>query len=67
MPDVIVNTSPLQYLFQFGLLELLPIPVLCAGLLWAGQITTGETGFDLLTLAERAWLAAHPIAIRISL
>jgi hypothetical protein len=24
MPDVIVNTSPLQYLFQLGLLELLP-------------------------------------------
>ncbi len=24
MPDVIVNTSPLQYLFQLSLLELLP-------------------------------------------
>lgn len=24
MPDVIVNTSPLQYLFQLGLLDLLP-------------------------------------------
>jgi predicted nucleic acid-binding protein len=24
MPDVIANTSPLQYLFQLGLLDLLP-------------------------------------------
>lgn len=30
------------------------------GLIFAGTIAAGETGPDLLTPAERAWLAAHP-------
>ena len=33
----------------------------CAGLIFAGTIAAGETGPDLLTPAERAWLAEHPV------
>ena len=34
--------------------------LLCAELLLAGKIAAGETGPDLLTPTERAWLAEHP-------
>jgi len=33
---------------------------LCFGLMLAGTLAAGEAGPDLLTPAERAWLAAHP-------
>lgn len=36
------------------------ILLLCVGWLLTGQLAAGETGSDLLTPAERAWLAAHP-------
>ena len=34
--------------------------LLCFGLMFAGSLAAGETGPDLLTPAERAWLAEHP-------
>lgn len=34
--------------------------LLCVGLMLAGTLAAGETGPDLLTPAERAWLAEHP-------
>jgi hypothetical protein len=34
--------------------------LLCLGLIFAGTLAAGEAGPDLLTPAERAWLAAHP-------
>ena len=34
--------------------------LLCVGLLLAGSLAAGGTGPDLLTPAERAWLAEHP-------
>lgn len=34
--------------------------LLCFGLMLAGTLAAGETGHDLLTPAERAWLAEHP-------
>jgi hypothetical protein len=33
--------------------------LLCAGLLFAGIVVAGEAGPDLLTPAERAWLAQY--------
>lgn len=36
------------------------ILLLCVGWLLTGQLAVGETNPDLLTPAERAWLAAHP-------
>ena len=40
--------------------NLCAILLLCAGLLLTGQLAAGETGPDLLTPAERAWLTEHP-------
>lgn len=40
--------------------NLLARVLLCAGLLLAVKVTAGTTGSDLLTPAERAWLAEHP-------
>lgn len=34
--------------------------LLCAGLIFAGTIAAGEADPDVLTPAERAWLAEHP-------
>jgi len=34
--------------------------LLCFGLIFAGTLAAGEAGPDLLTPAERAWLAEHP-------
>ena len=34
--------------------------LLCVGLILAGTLAAGEAGPDLLTPAERAWLAEHP-------
>lgn len=36
------------------------ILLLCAGLLLTGQLAASESGSDLLTPSERAWLAEHP-------
>ncbi|MDG4594823.1 MAG: transporter substrate-binding domain-containing protein [Candidatus Contendobacter sp.] len=36
------------------------LALLCIGLIFAGTIAAGETGPELLTPAERAWLAEHP-------
>ncbi|MDG4594826.1 MAG: hypothetical protein P9F75_03895 [Candidatus Contendobacter sp.] len=40
--------------------KLRALSLLCAGLLVAGSLAAGETGPELLTPAERAWLAEHP-------
>ena len=36
------------------------ILLLCFGLMFAGSLAAGQTSRDLLTPAERAWLAQHP-------
>jgi uncharacterized protein len=61
MPDVIANTSPLQYLFQLGLLELLPElygEVLLPGAV-ALEVRSGAArGVALPDLASLSWLRA---------
>lgn len=59
MPDVISDTSPLQYLHQLGLLHLLPtlsgnivVPSSVAGELLVGR----ELGINLPDLASLAWV-----------
>lgn len=40
--------------------NLFALLLLYAGLLFAGIVVASETGPDLLTPTERAWLAEHP-------
>jgi len=67
MPEVVVNTSPLQYLFQLGLLDLLPalygqvfIPEAVVRELSAGR----TRGVSLPDLSSTPWLTVHPLTSR---
>jgi predicted nucleic acid-binding protein len=70
MPEVIVNTSPLQYLFQTGALELLPflynriiVPAAVVLELKRGR----ELGCSLPTVTELPWATVkepqHPMLL----
>ena len=67
MPDVICNTSPLQYLHQAGVLELLPA---LAGQVYvpeavAVELREGQRRNILLpTLEELSWLTVRPVRDR---
>lgn len=67
MPEVVVNTSPLQYLFQLGLLDLLPALY--------GQVLVPEgvvrelsaglaRGVSLPDISSTSWLTVHPVTGR---
>ena len=67
MPEVIVNTSPVQYLFQLGLLDLLPalygrvfVP---EGV--ARELSTGlARGISLPDISSTPWLTVQPVTSR---
>lgn len=67
MPDVICNTSPLQYLHQAGVLELLPA---LAGHVYVPEAVVVELregqrrNILLPTLEEFAWLTVRPVRDR---
>ena len=64
MPDVICNTSPLQYLHQAGALELLPA---LAGQVYVPEAVVAELregqrrNVLLPTLEELSWLIVRPV------
>jgi predicted nucleic acid-binding protein len=67
MPEVIVNTSPLQYLYQLGLLDLLPafygqtfVPEGVARELSAGL----ARGVALPDVSSLSWLRVQPVTSR---
>jgi predicted nucleic acid-binding protein len=64
MPDVIVNTSPLQYLFQLELLDLLPLfyrhVLVPEGVV--REVATGRArGVSLPDLGSLDWLEIRPV------
>lgn len=69
MPDVICNTSPMQYLYQLGLLQLLPqlvgrviVPPAVIEELEQGR----RVGIDLPQLAGLAWIEVRePVSINV--
>lgn len=67
MPDVICNTSPLQYLHQAGALELLPA---LAGQVYVPEAVVAELregqrrNVLLPTLEELSWLTVRPVRDR---
>lgn len=67
MPDVICNTSPLQYLHQAGVLELLPT---LAGQVYVPEAVVAELregqrrNVLLPTLEELSWLTVRPVRDR---
>ena len=67
MPDVICNTSPLQYLHQAGVLELLPA---LAGQVYVPEAVVAELregqrrNVLLPTLEELSWLTVRPVRDR---
>ena len=67
MPDVICNTSPLQYLHQAGVLELLPV---LAGQVYVPEAVVAELregqrrNVLLPTLEELSWLTVQPVRDR---
>lgn len=67
MPDVICNTSPLQYLHQAGALELLPA---LAGQVYVPEAVVAELregqrrNVLLPTLEELSWLIVRPVRDR---
>ena len=67
MPDVICNTSPLQYLHQAGVLELLPT---LAGQVYVPEAVVAELregqrrNVLLPTLEELSWLTVQPVRDR---
>ena len=67
MPDVICNTSPLQYLHQAGVLELLPA---LAGQVYVPEAVVAELregqrrNVLLPTLEELSWLTVQPVRDR---
>lgn len=67
MPDVICNTSPLQYLHQAGVLELLPA---LAGQVYVPEAVVTELregqrrNVLLPTLEELSWLTVRPVRDR---
>ncbi len=67
MPDVICNTSPLQYLHQAGSLELLPA---LAGQVYVPEAVVAELregqrrNVLLPTLEELSWLTVRPVRDR---
>jgi uncharacterized protein len=70
MPEVICNTSPIQYLFQAGLLEIPPrlygkivIPQAVASELSCGR----NSGVALPEFARLPWLEVRPVAHRLLL
>lgn len=65
MPDVVSNTTPLQYLHQVGRLDLLPrlygrviVPRAVADELRQGQLK----GIDVPILPALAWVTVQPVA-----
>lgn len=67
MPEVVVNTSPLQYLFQLGLLDLLPAlyneVLVPEGVVQ--EISTGHfRGISLPDLGSLPWLKTRPVRNR---
>jgi predicted nucleic acid-binding protein len=67
MPEVIVNTSPLQYLYQLGLLDLLPafygqafVPEGVVRELSAGR----ARGVALPDVGSLSWLRVQPVTSR---
>lgn len=67
MPEVVVNTSPLQYLFQLGLLDLLPalygrvfLPEAVVQELSAGL----SKGVSLPDIGSTPWLIVQPVTNR---
>jgi predicted nucleic acid-binding protein len=67
VPDVIVNTSPLQYLFQLGLLDLLPAfyghVLVPEGVVREIQMGL-DRGLSLPDLGSLAWLKIQPVGNR---
>lgn len=64
MPEIIVNTSPLQYLYQLGLLDLLPtfygrvtVPEAVVAELDAGR----RLGLALPDLTSLDWITVKPV------
>lgn len=70
MPDVISNTSPLQYLYQAGVLDLLPT---LFGQIYVPEAVVVELaegkrqGVPLPTLEELSWLQVRAVRDRILL
>ena len=67
MPDVICNTSPLQYLHQVGVLELLPALAgqVCVPEAVVAELREGQRRNVLLpTLEELSWLTVQPVRDR---
>jgi predicted nucleic acid-binding protein len=67
LPEIVCDTSPLQYLHQLGLLHLLPAlgtPIVIPPAV-EHELLTGKTlGIDLPDLSELNWLSVRPLLNR---
>ena len=67
MPEIVCDTSPLQYLHQLGLLHLLPAlgtPIVIPPAVEHELLTGKALGIDLPDLDELNWLSVRPALSR---
>lgn len=65
MPEIVCNTSPLQYLHQIGALEILPLlygKILVPTAVVEELVTGGKAGVNLPDPAALDWIEIHDLA-----